>query len=39
MSTALTPNQMKQSVRAHCEQFVNQRNLDVIRKIMTTGLP
>jgi hypothetical protein len=29
---------MKQFVRAHFEQFVNQRNLDVIRKIMTRGL-
>lgn len=35
MSTNLTPNQMKQIVRKHFEDFVNNRNAAVIHKNMT----
>jgi predicted ester cyclase len=35
MSTNLTPDQMKQIVRKHFEDFVNNRNAAVIRKNMT----
>jgi predicted ester cyclase len=35
MATELTPDQMKQLVRSHFEEFVNQRNVGVIRKHMT----
>jgi predicted ester cyclase len=35
MPTNLTPEQMKQLVRTHVEDFVNNRRADVIRKNMT----
>jgi predicted SnoaL-like aldol condensation-catalyzing enzyme len=35
MATHLTPDQMKQFVREHFEDFVNRRNPAVIRKNMT----
>ena len=35
MATGLTPDQMKQFVREHFEDFVNKRNASVIRKNMT----
>ena len=35
MATTLTPNQMKQLVQDHFEEFVNKRNAAVIRKNMT----
>ena len=35
MPTQLSPEQMKQIVRNHFEDFVNQRNASVIRKNMT----
>ena len=35
MSTNLTPDQMKEFVRDHFEEFVNKRNAAVIRKNMT----
>lgn len=35
MATNLTPDQMKQFVRDHFEEFVNQRNVAAIRKNMT----
>jgi len=35
MSTSLTPEQMKNIVRDHFEEFVNKRNAGVIRKNMT----
>jgi predicted ester cyclase len=35
MSTKLTPQQMKDFVRQHFEDFVNNRKADVIRKNMT----
>ena len=35
MATTLTPDQMKQVVRDHFEEFVNKRNATVIRKNMT----
>lgn len=35
MPTHLTPDQMKQFVRDHFEEFVNKRNAAVIRKNMT----
>jgi predicted ester cyclase len=35
MATHLTPEQMKQFVREHFEDFVNHRNAAVIRKNMT----
>jgi len=35
MPTTLTPEQMKQFVRNHFEDFVNKRNAAVIRKNMT----
>jgi predicted ester cyclase len=34
MATELSPQQMKQLVRAHFEDFVNQRRAEVIRKNM-----
>lgn len=34
MPTKLTPAEMKQFVRDHFEDFVNQRNANVIRKNM-----
>jgi len=37
MSTEFTPAQMKQFVRDHFEEFVNQRNAAAIRKNMTPG--
>lgn len=37
MATKLTPEQMKQFVRQHFEDFVNNRNASVIRKNMATG--
>ena len=36
MPTQLKPDQMKQLVRSHFEEFVNQRDLAAIRKNMTT---
>jgi predicted ester cyclase len=35
MATELKPDQMKQFVRDHFEEFVNKRNASVIRKNMT----
>lgn len=35
MSTTLTPDQMKNRVRSHFEDFVNNRKADVIRTNMT----
>ena len=35
MATHMTPDQMKQFVREHFEDFVNRRNAAVIRKNMT----
>ena len=35
MATTLTPQQMKEFVRNHFEDFVNKRKADVIRKNMT----
>lgn len=35
MATNLTPDQMKQFVRNHFEEFVNKRNAAVIHKTMT----
>jgi hypothetical protein len=35
MATGLTPEQMKEFVRQHFEDFVNKRNPAVIRKNMT----
>ena len=35
MATTLTPQQMKEFVRNHFEDFVNNRKADVIRKNMT----
>jgi predicted ester cyclase len=35
MSTKLSPDEMKAFVRAHFEEFVNQRNVAVIRRNMT----
>ena len=35
MATSLTPQQMKEFVRAHFDEFVNKRNAPVIRKNMT----
>ena len=35
MATDLTPDQLKQLVRDHFEDFVNKRNASVIRKNMT----
>jgi hypothetical protein len=35
MATGLTPQQMKEFVRQHFEDFVNKRNAGVIRKNMT----
>src|SRR5579864_2188395 len=35
MATKLTPEEMKQFVRRHFEDFVNNRNASVIRKNMT----
>ena len=35
MATNLTPDQMKQFVRAHFEEFVNRRNAAAIRRNMT----
>jgi predicted ester cyclase len=35
MATGLTPDQMKQFVKEHFEDFVNKRNASVIRKNMT----
>ena len=35
MATELSPEQMKQLVRAHFEDFVNRRKAEVIRKNMT----
>ena len=35
MATDLTPDQMKQFVRDHFEEFVNRRNAAVIHKNMT----
>jgi predicted ester cyclase len=35
MATGLTPDQMKQFVREHFEDFVNRRNAAVIRRNMT----
>lgn len=37
MATTLTPEQMKQFVQEHFEDFVNRRNAAVIRKNMTAG--
>lgn len=37
MTTKLTPDQMKQFVRQHFEDFVNKRNASVIRRNMTPG--
>src|SRR3974390_2561575 len=37
MATDLKPEQMKQFVRDHFENFVNKRNASVIRKNMTPG--
>ncbi len=37
MATNLTPDQMKQLVRDHFEDFVNKRNAAVIRKNMTSN--
>lgn len=37
MPTQLTPDQMKEFVRNHFEEFVNQRNSAAIRKNMTTN--
>ena len=36
MATDLTPDQMKQLVTEHFEDFVNKRNATVIRKNMTS---
>jgi predicted ester cyclase len=36
MSTNLTPDEMKQFVRDHFEEFVNRRNAGVIRENMTS---
>jgi predicted ester cyclase len=36
MATNLTPDQMKQLVRSHFEDFVNKRNAAVIHKNMTS---
>ena len=35
MATNLTPDQMKRFVRAHFEEFVNNKNASVIRRNMT----
>jgi predicted ester cyclase len=35
MATDLTPDEMKEFVRAHFEDFVNKRNASVIRRNMT----
>ena len=35
MATTLTPDEMKAKVRSHFEDFVNNRNADVIRTNMT----